>query len=276
MDQKDIKGRRKERIRSLLEEIPDIETAGAPPLFVMSDKSTSFRDQPTVEPDPEVIWKERRKDWEEHGGGGSNFSAGFIRRVVASVIVFGAVWGIFTVHQPWSYKVQTFISDALSNDMDFAVVRVWYEENFNGAPAFIPIFGDKDEPAQKAAALHELSAPVSGNIIQPFASTLKGVEIMPQITSAGNVTVKSIDMGRILSISKELEGGLRIAVQHTGGITAEYGHLSGTKLEIDDWVQSGDSLGWMTEKEANSASTLFFAVMKDKTYIDPTEVVSFD
>lgn len=29
-------------------------------------------------------------------------------------------------------------------------------------------------------------------------------------------------------------------------------------------------------EEGSSAPTLFFAVMKDKTYIDPTEVVSFD
>jgi len=102
------------------------------------------------------------------------------------------------------------------------------------------------------------------------------VEIMPQIDSTLNVTVKSIDMGRVLSISKELDGGIRIAVQHAGGITAEYGHLSGTKLEIDDWIQSGDALGWMMEKEGSAAPTLFFAVMKDKTYIDPTEVISFD
>ncbi|WP_312151184.1 M23 family metallopeptidase [Paenibacillus odorifer] len=298
MDQKsDIKNRRKERIRSLLEELPEVsavsgvsevpelEIADAPPLFIMPDKSTSFKewgtgfknaDQSSVEPDPEVMWKKSRGGWEDNGGGGSNFTAGFIRRFVASVLVFGAVWGVFAVHQPWSYKMQAFISDALSNDMDFTAVRVWYEENFNGAPAFIPIFGDKDEPAQKVAAHHQLTAPIAGSIVQPFASTLKGVEIMPQIDSTLNVTVKSIDMGRILSISKELEGGIRIAVQHSGGVTAEYGHLSGTKLEVDDWVQSGDSLGWMMEKDVSSASTLFFAVIKDKTYIDPTEVVSFD
>lgn len=285
MDQKsDIKNRRKARIRSLLEEFPGVEAPAEPPLFVMPDKSTSFKewgtgftskDHETVEPDPEVIWKERRKDWDEDGGGGSNFKAGFIRRLIASGLVFGAVWGIFTIHQPWSFKVQAFISDALSQDMDFAAVRVWYEENFNGAPAFIPIFGDKDEPAQKAAASHELSAPVVGSIVQPFASTLKGIEIMPNMDSANHVTVKSIDIGRVLSITKELEGGIRIAVQHSGGITAEYGHLSGTKLEVDEWVQSGDALGWMGN-DLSSASRLYFAVIKDKSYIDPSEVVSFD
>lgn len=290
----DIKNRRKERIRNLLEEIPDVEAEAVPTLFVMPEKpekhekyekSTSYKEwgtgfmndsNPAVEADPEVMWKERRGGWEDEGGGGSSFFGGFIKRMVASVLVFGAVWGIFSVHEPWSYKIQAFVSEALSNDMDFTAVRAWYEKNFNGAPAFIPIFGDKDEPAQKANAHLELSAPVAGSIVQSFATSLKGVEIMPQIDSGGNVTVKSIDMGRVLSISKELQGGIRISVQHSGHITAEYGHLSGTKLAIDDWVQSGDSIGWLMGQETNQTATLFFALLKDKTYIDPTEVVSFD
>lgn len=285
MDQKsNIKGRRKERIRSLLEK--NTEVVSVPPLFVMPEKSTSFKEwgmerdterPPNEELDPEVVWKERRGGWEDQGdGGGSNFVSGFIRRVIASVLVFGAVWGVFAVQQPWAHKVQFFITDALSNEMDFTAARVWYEEHFNGAPAFIPIFGDKEEPAQKVTALHELSAPVAGSIVKPFATTLKGVEIMPQSDSNGSVTVKSVDMGRVLSISKEQQGGIQITVRHTGGITAEYGHLSGTKLEVDDWIQSGDTIGWMVETEESTDPLLFFSVMKDKTYIDPTEVVSFD
>ncbi|MNN94386.1 hypothetical protein D3C81_2129970 [compost metagenome] len=52
--------------------------------------------------------------------------------------------------------------------------------------------------------------------------------------------------------------------------------MSGTKLAADDWVQSGDAVGWLEETENASVPLLFFAIMKDKTYIDPAEVVSFD
>ncbi|MNC08499.1 Stage IV sporulation protein FB [compost metagenome] len=99
---------------------------------------------------------------------------------------------------------------------------------------------------------------------------------MPLADSSGNVTVKSVDTGRVLSVSKEAQGGIRVVVRHTGSITAEYGHLSGTRLSADDWVQSGDTVGWMQETENQAAPLLFFAIMKDKTYIDPAEVVSFD
>lgn len=266
MDQKSkIKDRRKERIRTLLEltsEQPLPETG---------------RLELGAEPDPEVMWKARRKDWEEDGGGRRpRFVGGFLRRMIVSALLFGVIWGVFAVERPWTYIAQDFIAEALNEDMDFESVRVWYEKQFDGAPAFIPIFDAKDEPSEKVTAHHEWAAPVTGNIVQPFAASLKGVEIMPEIDSSGNVTVKSVDMGRVLSVTKELQGGIRVIVRHTGNVTAEYGHLSGTKLEVDDWLQSGDSVGWLLQEDPTSMPMLFFAVMKDKAYIDPSEVISFD
>ncbi|MHA6533570.1 peptidoglycan DD-metalloendopeptidase family protein [Paenibacillus sp. BAC0078] len=287
MEQKsNIKGRRKDRIRSLLE-LEDVPQASAvPPMFALPDQTSTFKEwgagarhntSAPSEPDPEALWKQRRGGWMDEGGGDKpRFVSGFMRRFIASIIVFGAVWGIFAIREPWALKAQAFITDALSRDMDFAAAQVWYEEHFSGAPAFIPMFGDKEEPAEKVTAKSELSAPIEGSIVLPFEAALKGVEIMPKENSSGTLTVKSVDTGRVLSVSKEAQGGIRITVRHTGDITAEYGHLSGTRLAVDDWVQSGDSIGWLQETENASAPLLFFAVMKDKTYIDPAEVVSFD
>ncbi|WP_157794000.1 M23 family metallopeptidase [Paenibacillus donghaensis] len=286
MEQKlDIKRRREQRIRSLLEEMPEATPPGGSPLFAKPVKASGYEEwnarlgtePPGMnEPDPERIWKQRKRDWEgPEDGGRPRFTAGFIRRTVASLVVFSAVWGIFNVQQPWSQRVQVFVTGALSEDMDFAAARVWYEEHFDGAPAFIPIFGDKEVPAEKAQAPHELSAPVAGELLSSYDPVLQGVQIRPVSDSGGGVTVKSIDMGRVLSVTKQQEG-LRIVVRHTGDLTAEYGNLSGTKLESGDWVQSGDTVGWMLETESAESPALFFAVMKDKTYIDPTEVVSFD
>ncbi|MGN7763221.1 peptidoglycan DD-metalloendopeptidase family protein [Paenibacillus sp. 22594] len=287
MEQKsDIKGRRKQRIRSLLELDDASHGAAVPPLFALPDQTTTFKEwgegashdsSKIPEPDPEAMWKQRRNNWVDEGGGDKpRFASGFMRRTIASLVVFGAVWGIFNVQQPWALKAQAFIADALTRDMDFSAAAVWYEEHFSGAPAFIPIFGDKNPPAEKVTAAHDLNAPLEGSIVRPFAATLKGVEIMPAVDSNSTLTVKSVDTGRVLSVAKEAEGGIRITVRHTGDVTAEYGHLSGTKLAADDWVQSGDTIGWLQEQENASVPLLFFAIMKDKTYIDPAEVVSFD
>lgn len=285
----DIKGRRKERIRSLLEENQKQEPAVLPPLYALSEHTASYKEwgteagaggnpaSPPPEPDPELVWKQRRNDWEEEGGGDKpRFVSGFIRRTVASFLVFGAIWGIFAARQPWALKAQDFVTEALHQDMDFAAAQVWYQEHFAGAPSFIPIFGSEDGPAEKVTALHELDPPLTGSIVQPYISTLKGVEIMPADDSGGSVAVKSVDTGRVISVSKEPQGGIRVIVRHTGSLTAEYGHLSGTKLAADDWVQSGDTVGWMQAKDDSAVPLLFFAIMKDKTYIDPAEVVSFE
>ncbi|KGE18292.1 M23 family metallopeptidase [Paenibacillus wynnii] len=270
MDEKSTnKDRRKERIRNLIDETSGQHTVSS--IFGKSDLSREMN-----EPDPEVMWKENRKIWEDGNRERPRFVSGLLRRIVVCILIFGLVWGIFTVQNPWTLKAQDFIADSLSNEMDFEAARVWYEQYFKGAPAFIPIFGREDEAAQKAVVLHGLSAPVSGSIVQPFATSLKGVEIMPAVDSSDNVMVKSVDMGRVLSVSRELEGGIRIRIRHTENITAEYGHLNGTKLEVDDWVQSGDTVGWLLQQESTSLPTLFFAVMRDTTYVDPTEVISFD
>ncbi|AIQ14079.1 M23 family metallopeptidase [Paenibacillus durus] len=282
MGHKTIAGNhRKQPIRNLLEEKPDF---AKPPRFSKPGDGSAedwhkYLNGNDAEPDPEKLWKERHRNWDGEGERERQkprFLSGFIRRTMISGLLFGAVWGIFTVQQPWAYRAQNFITGVLSKDMDFTAARVWYERYFDGAPAFIPIFGDGEETTRKVSALHKLSSPIAGSIVRPFASTLKGVEIMPAVDEAGSAVVKSIDMGRVLSVSREAEGGIRVTVQHSGGITAEYGHLYGTKLKADDWVQSGDTVGWMEETNASSPKLLYFAVMRDKAYIDPAEEIGFD
>ena len=270
MDEKTTnKNRRKERIRNLIDETSGQKTVAT--IFGDSDMNHSV-----IEPDPEVMWKENRRLWEESSRKRPRFVNGFLRRLVVSIFVFVMVWGVFTFQNPWTIRAQYYIANALNKEMNFEAARVWYELHFKGAPAFIPIFGREEEGAQKATATHGLSSPVSGRIVQPFTSTMTGVEIRPQIDSTGDVTVKSVDMGRVLSVSREPGGGIRIRVRHSGNITADYGHLNGTKLEVDDWVQGGDTIGWLLQQDSSSLPTLFFAVMKDTTYIDPTEVIAID
>ncbi|WP_187355458.1 peptidoglycan DD-metalloendopeptidase family protein [Paenibacillus tengchongensis] len=276
-----IKGRREERIRSLLthnEEPPEEK----PPLFALPEPPASFRewgagpDSPP-EPDPEALWKQRRQEWEQEGGGDRpRFTAGLLRRIIASAVVFAAVGGIFTLREPWALSAQAFVTDMLSRDMDFAAVQVWYEEHFNGAPSFIPMFDEEGVPAEKVSAVHELETPLSGTIVRPFGDSRQGVEVMPLADSNENVTVKSVDVGRVLSVTKEPQGGVRVTIRHGGALTAEYGHLSGTRLAADDWVESGDAVGWLKQSDGLSLPLFFFAVMKDKVYVDPAEVVSFE
>ncbi|WP_238652083.1 M23 family metallopeptidase [Paenibacillus piscarius] len=278
--------RRHKRIQHLLEDqpvggaVPELfrqPGSGSPPPY--REWGPGPGEEASPEPDPEDLWKRQHRSWNDDSGGGGGrprFGRGLLRRTAASALVFGAVWGIFAVQEPWALRSQYFITNVLSNDMDFAAVQVWYEEHFNGAPSFIPIFGDQQVPAEKVTADRQLGAPLAGIVVSPFTASFKGIEILPSGDSSAGVTVKSVDTGRVLSVSKETSGGVRVTVRHTAGLTAEYGHLSGTQLAVDDWVQSGDAVGWIQGAGEAERPLLFLAMMKDKSYIDPAEVVSFD
>lgn len=224
-----------------------------------------------LEPDPERVWKERRHEWENTGGGGGFVSA-LLQRLLVSAVLFAAVWGVYQIDKPWTSDIRQFVAGALTEDMDFAAVQAWYEQYFEGPSAFIPIFGSSEEPARKAAAEGGLLPPVSGTVLQPFAATLRGIEIGAAGDSNGAGSVKSVDIGRVLSVAREPLGGLRVTIRHSGSITAEYGHLEGTVLKQNDWVEAGDAVGWLNGEEG----PLYFAVKSGETYIDPAEVIAFD
>ncbi|WP_025718688.1 M23 family metallopeptidase [Paenibacillus sp. 1-18] len=228
--------------------------------------------------DPETEWKNERQRWHQSFGENRrpSFWTSFWRRTVMATVLFGMVWGLFHWDIPYAVNLRMFIADSLKKDMDFAAARQWYGAYFDGAPSFLPIFGEETE-AHKVNAGRKASPPIEGDVTQPFALSLKGVEITPSVTNNGAVAVKSIDAGRVLDISNHPKSGITITIRHTGGITATYGRISRSTLKVNDWVQEGDEVGVLpASRSADEAVTLFFAVQRGDQYIDPTEVVALD
>lgn len=228
--------------------------------------------------DPETEWKNEQQRWRQSFGENRSpsFWTSFWRRSVMAAVLFGMVWGLFRWDIPSAVNLRMFIADSLNKDMDFAAARQWYETYFDGAPSFLPIFGEEAE-THKVDAYRKASPPLEGAITQPFALSLKGVEITPNVTGNGAIAVKSIDAGRVLNILNHPQSGITITVRHTGGITATYGRLSRSTLKVNDWVQEGDEMGVLpASRRANEAVTLFFAVQRGDQYIDPAEVVALD
>lgn len=299
MDPKNnIRHRRKERIRSLLE-VPSPDRSSVTPLRLAGEPPPVREHEKTAgagvynsrfaepEPDPEALWKAQRQEWkkETNGGGGSRFLRSLLRRTGAAILVFALVWGLFMLRQPWTAEARLWITDALTRDMDFEAARVWYAQHFEGTPAFLPSFGMKDEPAHRVSARRKLPPPIEGALVQPFAASLTGVELAPdEGENNGNPVVRSIDTGRVQSVARDSRGGIKVTVSHTGGLTAEYGLLGGTKLAPDDWLEAGEAVGWLAlvpgragqESNPPETPTLFFAIRKDGAYIDPSDVVDFD
>lgn len=275
-----IKQRREERIQQLIARNKAEEYSSG--MHQDRHGNREMKPMPAVSTirtrDPEIEWKNERQRWQQSFGENRrpSFWVSFWRRSVFATVLFGLVWGLFRWDVPYAVNLRMFIADALNKDMDFAAAGQWYETYFDGAPSFLPIFGEEPE-THKVNAVRKGSPPIQGNITQPFALSLKGVEIAPNAAGNGAIAVKSIDAGRVLDIFNHPESGITITIRHTGGITVTYGRLSRSTLKVNDWVQEGDEVGVLPAGHSGSeTATLFFAVQRGNQYIDPAEVVALD
>ncbi|MDR0267764.1 M23 family metallopeptidase [Paenibacillus sp.] len=271
-----IKQRREERIRDLLlreDPVKQVDRPVQDPPILWNKGKLPETFEP--EPDPERLWKKenanrgpfRRK---------SRFASGFMWRLFFSAILFILVWGLFKFPQPWSIKAQDYVMQSLNREMDFQAVEVWYESHFGKAPAFIPIFKQKETSPLKVNASKSLYPPIEGEIVQAFAVNLKGVEIAPRKVSNTPLDVKSVETGRVMDVSGDAGTGFVVTIQHTGKLVASYGHLGETRLKKNDWVESGDVIGQLHSAAEGETPTLFFSVKENGDYLDPADVIPID
>lgn len=292
MDRKSgIKQRREERIQRLIElgegTEPTIERywdgkyvePAEPPQSPKFPKPPEYIGGPLhAGHDPELNWKKERERMhssfrEERG---PSFLSSFKWRLMISCLLFGAVWAVFRWDIPYAAESRLFIADTLSHDMDMEAAAKWYTKHFGGAPSFLPTFGEEQTSSQVVNSSGHRVAPLTGMVVQSFAVSLKGIEVVPNRDKTYPVQVKSIDAGRVLEVTQQPQSGTTIVIRHTGGLTAVYGKVTGTQLHADDWVQKGEVIGLMPVGANGEISTLYFAVKQGDRYIDPAEVVTFD
>ena len=229
------------------------------------------------ERDPEVVWKKERGRWNEDYGNRTShsFISSFIWRLLFSAVLFGLIIGIYRSQQAWAVSIQHYIAQSLNREMDFQAVESWYVAHFGEAPTIIPIFKESQDAPQKVIASQTLIAPIHGKVTTPFSAELRGIEISPNQDSNATQQVKSVATGRVIEVLNETMSGKRITIQHTGGLAAVYGHLD-TALKVNDWVEAGEHLGWLSNAHSVQPQTLYFAMKQGENYIDPLDVMSFD
>lgn len=271
-----IKQRREERIRDLLLREEPVKPLPQP-----------IQDPPKLwnkgrlpetlapEPDPEKLWKKEQAQGRGPLRHNTRFVSGFMWRLFFSAIIFTLIWGMFKYPQPWSLKAQDYVMQSLNREMDFQAAEAWYESHFGKAPAFIPIFKQNQTSPLKVNASKSMVPPLEGEIVQAFAVSLKGVEIAPLKDSNLPLQVKSVETGRVIDVSNS-DTGVTVTIQHTGQMVAAYGHLESTRLQKNDWVEGGDTVGQLRAASEGETPTLFFSLKKDGAYVDPADVIPID
>ncbi len=242
--------------------------------------------------DPEQMWKRKRgswREWEQLPSGNVMLAAGgeapprqpgpdrwllrkeLMMKLVLSGLMFAGIWGMFHLDEPWALEGQQSVRQALTEDMNFEAVAVWYENTFSGSPAFIPIFSERQPPAEKVSGTlkEKVVAPVvDGAIVRSFAELLNGVEI----AAADGQAVRAMQTGRVLLVSGDASGKT-VVIQHGGKRLTIYSKLKETTVAQNDWVEGGDEIGRLQPAAGHSPSLLFFSVKEDEQYVDPADVV---
>lgn len=234
-----------------------------------------------MEPDPEKLWKQGYRGWYETSPDAPpprkkfSFASSMLRRIAVSALLFGAVWGIFSIQEPWAVRAQLYILSGLSREMDFQAAQTWYEEHFGGAPSFIPIFGQSEQDTTKVNGSVSLTPPLDGRLVQSFAIDMKGIRIVPGDDSQSSREVKSIDTGRVLEVKKLQDSTYSVMIQHTGGRTALYSGLAASTLKANDWVQGEDVVGTLPAESNGEQPALYFMLKEGDRTVDPADVISF-
>lgn len=259
--------------------------------------------------DPERAWKERQASWLQEEGGGwpyrmpplrqargrgdvgsfregsgwseyGNSGGPLLRelrvKLLAAIALFGGVWGLFQAQGEWAAEGQSFVTQALTQNMDFEAAAVWYRETFAGAPTFIPIFGGSGSKAQSVggAVKQPVTSPLAGGtVVRTFAELLNGVEL----AGKPQEDVGAAQEGRVTLVSGDSESGYTVVIQHAGGRTTIYGKMSAAEVSKGDWVQPGQTIGELGPQLGTSGTALlYFAVKQNDSYVDPADVVPID
>jgi stage IV sporulation protein FA len=306
MKDRGVKARREDRIRAILERQGAAVQASDPiarrrtpegPIERAGSAPTPYRAAESSH-DPETEWKRKSKEWLHSGspprsawskneddvpeqqrppGGKGSFLRGLVKQFAVSLVLFAAVWGVFELDMPGAEPVRTFIVRGLTEELDTEAIAAWYQDNFSGAPSFIPIFRqpeDSNESTRVGGAVElTVVAPVAGGtVVRTFAESLGGIEI----AAAPGGPVGAIETGRVSQVAGSEKTGFNIVIQHASARKSIYGHLSSVSVQPGDWVEAGDRIGTMPKSAVGEDSLLYLAIQENGKYVDPTDVVRFD
>ncbi|PQP80055.1 peptidase M23 [Paenibacillus sp. PCH8] len=276
-----IKQRREERIRRLmdgatLEVLQEQKLGSLLHKNEINKRKPLASDEGIQERDPEWLWKKENGRFVPGSHSRFNLFKSLLRRTVISALIFGGVWGLFQLNTSWTTSTKAVIADALHRDMNFASAAAWYERNFGGTPSFLPVLGHTTDAVNGSGIRQLLGKPISGTVVQPFALSMKGIEIVPDAAGAQLIQVASSDAGRVTEVIGDSASGFTVVIQHTGNVTAIYGRLNESEVSVNDWVEAGNEVGSLKATGGEQPATLYFAVKEGEEYVDPAEVVALD
>jgi stage IV sporulation protein FA len=190
----------------------------------------------------------------------------FLNQWIVVMILFLATAAVYSVPSARTAPVKHWISRSLTEEFQFATVLDWYQKYAAGSPALLPAFSGNHQEKKE----EQWTAPVAGKIALPFDEKRKGVVLV----TPESAKVVAAGEGRVQFTGYKEGLGNTIIIQHANGTETWYGWLEDMKVKEKDWVQKGKEIG--TVKKMENQSFFYFAIRKNKAFINPVSVIPFD
>jgi stage IV sporulation protein FA len=261
-----IKRRREERLRQLKEQMKQKDNEqGDYPEF--SERvNPSYESSYTTYLPPS--WEESFPNTETRQP--SSAGSKFLFKTISSLFLLSAVYLTYHANLPFSTNTKRFVQEVLTREFNFDGVTAVFQKYAGEYPSIIPTFSKQmkgDKPVWNDVTKHQMLAPVSGKIVEPFAKDGKGIKIVAQ---AGD-GVKAMDQGWVIFIGQKEGLGQTVVIQHADSTQSTYANLDHIQVAEQDWVEAGQIIG-----TTKGDQPLYFSLQKDHHYVDPMSVISFD
>lgn len=196
-----------------------------------------------------------------------------LMQIMFSIILFLIVGIIFKNSGEHTAKAQNFIKHVYQDEFQFAAAKDWYEDKFGKPLALLP--KDKLQKEQKTEEVSEVFAvPANGKVFETFSTNGKGIVI----ETGKEEDVETAKDGYVVFAGKKDDLGLTVIIQHSDEQESWYGNLKeiDKSIKLYNYVDSGTRLGKVSENEDGKSGKFYFAIKKDKSFIDPSKVIDID
>lgn len=193
----------------------------------------------------------------------------FLLKILASCILVLVIAIVYKSSTPQALPIQQFVKQTMTSEFQFAAVSAWYEERFGEPLAILPKL-PTDNP--EATVTQDYSTPASGRVVKEFSEQTKGVLI--ETTVGANV--EAMKGGQVIFVGQKEGIGNTVIIQHEDKTTSWYGGLSDMTVSPYERIESGRSVGFVSDKEQGDGGTFYFAIEQGGSFIDPIQVIPFE
>ncbi|WP_088103684.1 M23 family metallopeptidase [Halalkalibacter urbisdiaboli] len=201
----------------------------------------------------------------------------FLMRTLLATSLFLAIAILFNNNSTQLEGARQFIKNSYEQQFQFAAIADWYENQFGRPLALLPLtedfaLGDVNSKQPEAELVYAVPAS-GGKIREDFKQNGRGV----MVETGMNAEVEAVKGGQVISVGDGEQGlGKTVVVQHADGTESIYGMLEEVSVNIYDHIKSGHKIGVVSTSDQAEKGIFYFALKKNDTYVDPSEVISFD